>query len=95
MGMRVELKGLSSNLPEVRRMIVANIGIGALPVHVARRDVNAGLLWQLPPYKSLPAVDIHLLTNARRSKNRAEKALLDMLNAELDTVPLSDRTYHV
>ena len=95
MGMRVELKGLSSNLPEVWRMIVANIGIGALPVHVARRDVNAGLLWQLPPYKSLPAVDIHLLTNARRSKNRAEKALLDMLNAELDTVPLSDRTYHV
>ncbi len=91
--MRSDPKGLSSNLPEVRRMIVANIGIGALPVHVARRDVQSGLLWQVPPYKSLPAVDIHMLTNTRRSMNHAEKALLEMLNAELDTVPLAERTY--
>jgi DNA-binding transcriptional LysR family regulator len=91
--MRPEPRGLSSNLPEVRRMIVANIGIGALPVHVARKDVQSGLLWQVPPYRSLPAVDIHMLTNARRSMNRAEKALLEMLNAELDAVPMAERTY--
>lgn len=93
LGLRIDPKGLSSSLPEVRRMIVANIGIGALPVHVAHRDVQSGLLWQLPPYRSLPAVDIHILTNARRSLNRAEKALLGMLNAELDCVPLAERTY--
>ena len=93
--MRPEPKGLSSNLPEVRRMIVANIGIGALPVHVAQKDVQMGLLWQVPPYKSLPAVDIHMLTNAKRSMNRAETALLEMLNAELDSVPLAERTYSV
>lgn len=93
LGLRADLRGLSSSLTEVRRMIMANIGIGALPVHVASRDVGNGQLWQLPPYKSLPAVDIHVLTNARRSMNRAERALLDMLNAELDAVPLSDRTY--
>lgn len=93
LGMRSDPKGLSSNLPEVRRMIVANIGIGALPVHVARKDVQSGLLWQVPPYKSLPAVDIHMLTNARRRMNRAEKALLEMLNTELDAVPLGERTY--
>ncbi|MCR8725527.1 LysR family transcriptional regulator [Frigidibacter sp. ROC022] len=93
LGMRSEPKGLSSSLHEVRRMIVANIGIGALPMHVVRRDVEAGLLWQVPPYTSLPAVDIHMLTNARRSMNRAEKALLAMLNAELDAVPLAERTY--
>lgn len=91
--MRQEPKGLSSNLPEVRRMIVANIGIGALPLHVARKDVQSGLLWQVPPYKSLPTVDIHMLTNPRRSMNYAEKALLEMLTAELDAVPLSERTY--
>ena len=95
LGMRPEPKGLSSNLPEVRRMIVANIGIGALPVHVAQKDVQMGLLWQVPPYKSLPAVDIHMLTNAKRSMNRAETALLEMLNAELDSVPLAERTYSV
>ncbi len=93
LGMRPEPKGLSSNLPEVRRMIVANLGIGALPVHVARKDVQSGLLWQVPPYKSLPAVDIHLLTNARRSMNRAEKAMIEMLDAEMNAVPLLERTY--
>ena len=93
LGLRADLRGLSSSLPEVRRMIVANIGIGALPVHVASRDVKTGQLWQLPPYKSLAAVDIHVLTNARRSMNRAERSLLDMLNAELDAVPLSERMY--
>jgi len=94
LGMRSDLKGLSSNLPEVRRMIVANIGIGTLPVHVARKDVESGLLWQVPPFKSLPAVDIHMLTNAKRSMNRAEKTLLEMLNADLDSLPLADRTYN-
>ncbi|MGY9047419.1 hypothetical protein P775_13605 [Puniceibacterium antarcticum] len=93
LGMRSVPRGLSSNLPEVRRMIVTNIGIGALPVHVARKDVQAGLLWQVPPYDSLPAVDIHILTNARRSLNSAEKLLLDLLNTELDSVPLTERTY--
>ncbi|MEP3331413.1 LysR family transcriptional regulator [Sedimentitalea sp.] len=93
LGMRSTPKGLSSNLPEVRRMIVANIGIGALPVHVANRDVQSGLLWQVPPYKSLPVVDIHLLTNSKRSLNSAEHTLISMLNDELDSLPLSERTY--
>lgn len=93
LGMRSDPKGLSTNLPEVRRMIVANIGIGALPVHVARKDVQSGLLWQVPPYKGLPAVDIHLLTNPRHSMNRAEMALLEMIDAELAGIPLADRTY--
>ncbi|SNT23856.1 LysR family transcriptional regulator [Antarctobacter heliothermus] len=94
LGMRSEPRGLSSNLPEVRRMIVANIGIGALPVHIARKDVQTGLLWQVPPYGALPAVDIHMLTNPKRSMNRAEMALLEMLQTELDSVPLEQRTYH-
>lgn len=93
LGMRPDPKGLSSNLPEVRRMIVANIGIGTLPVHVARKDLQSGLLWQVPPFTSLPAVDIHMLTNPKRSMNRAEKTLLEMLNAELDSLPLAERTY--
>lgn len=93
LGMRSGIKGLSSNLPEVRRMIVANIGIGALPVHVACKDVQSGLLWQVPPYDSLPAVDIHFLTNPRRSMNRAETALIGMLEAEMDAVSLAERTY--
>lgn len=88
------LKGVSSNLPEVRRMILANIGIGALPVHVAERDVKLGLLRQLPPYSKLPAVNIYLLSNPRRSLSPAEAALLRMYTEMIDTTDLKERTYH-
>tara|TARA_R110002049_G_scaffold188402_2_gene356831 strand:- start:40176 stop:41132 length:957 start_codon:yes stop_codon:yes gene_type:complete len=91
--MRPDPRGISSNLPEVRRMILSNIGIGALPMHVAQKDVHLGQLWQVPPFKGLPAVDIFLVTNGKRSMNRAELALLKMLHAEIDNVPLSERTY--
>lgn len=87
------LRGVSSNLPEVRRMIVSNIGIGALPVHIAERDVRLGLLRRLPPYRDLPAVDLHLLTNPRRKMSPPEASLLnDYLNL-IDTKALKDRTY--
>lgn len=74
-------------------MIMSNLGIGALPVHVAEKDVQLGNLWQLPPYSGLPVVDIHLLTNPRRTLNRAEMVLLTMLETELNAVPLAERTY--
>ncbi len=92
-GMKPGLKGISSNLPEVRRMITSNIGIGALPVHVAKKDVQAGQLWQLPPIDDLPAVDIYILTNPRRTMNRAETVLMGLLDKELNNVPLSEKTY--
>lgn len=92
-GLAPGLRGVSSSLPEVRRMIIANIGIGALPVHVAERDVKLGLLRQLPPYGKLPAVDIFLLTNPRRKLTAAEDLLLRMFDAMIRQKALSDRTY--
>ena len=91
--MKPELKGISANLPEVRRMIISNIGIGALPVHVASKDVQLGNLWQLPPYKKLPSVDICLISNPKRSLNPAESILLQMLNDLLDRISMDERTY--
>jgi len=87
------LRGISSNLTEIRRMIVANIGIGALPSHVAERDVQFGLLWRLPPYSNPPAVDIFLLTNPRKRMNQAESLFIDSLKSLIRTRPLSERTY--
>lgn len=91
--MKPELKGVSANLPEVRRMIMSNIGIGALPVHVANKDVNLGNLWQMPPYKKLPSIDICLITNPKRSQNPAELTFKIMLNELLDKIPMEIRTY--
>ncbi|MEP9373578.1 LysR family transcriptional regulator [Mesorhizobium sp. KR1-2] len=85
--------GVSSSLEEVRRMIVAGLGIGPLPLHVARRDVVDGLLWRLPPYDTPPAIDIFLLVNPERAMNRAERALLSGLQALIAETPLEERIY--
>lgn len=87
------ITGTSTNLEEVRRMIIAGLGVGPLPVHVAARDVDYGLLRQVPPYDHLPAIDVHLVWNPRAVMNRAESILLDMLRDVIETVPISDRTY--
>ncbi|MBL8579082.1 MAG: LysR family transcriptional regulator [Mesorhizobium sp.] len=91
--LKPQLKGISANLPEVRRMIVAGIGIGALPIHVARRDVDLGRLWQLPPYTDLPAVDVFFVTNPMRSMSPAEQMLVSDIGALLDDTSLEDRSY--
>ncbi|MCG7506011.1 LysR family transcriptional regulator [Mesorhizobium retamae] len=85
--------GVSSSLEEVRRMIIAGLGIGPLPLHVARRDVSDGTLWRLPPYKDVPAIDIYLLVNEQRPMNRAESALLDGLQRAIADTPVEERTY--
>lgn len=85
--------GISSNLEEVRRMIVAGLGFGPLPLHVARRDIADGLLWRLPPYETAPAIDVFLLSNPTKALNRAEKALLGILRGLVETTPFAERTY--
>ncbi|RUX04090.1 LysR family transcriptional regulator [Mesorhizobium sp. M8A.F.Ca.ET.059.01.1.1] len=91
--LNADVVGVSSSLEEVRRMIVAGLGIGPLPLHVARRDVADGMLWRLPPYDAPPAIDIFLLTNPDKAMNRAEKALLSGIQALIAETPLQDRIY--
>ncbi|RBI86765.1 LysR family transcriptional regulator [Rhodosalinus halophilus] len=85
--------GISSHLEEVRRMIVAGIGIGALPLHVAARDISDGLLWRLPPYSELPAIDVHVVWNPKTRMNRAEALFLSRLLETIEATPIEDRTY--
>ncbi|QKC97190.1 LysR family transcriptional regulator [Mesorhizobium sp. NZP2298] len=92
--LNADVVGVSSSLEEVRRMIVAGLGIGPLPLHVARRDVADGTLWRLPPYDAPPAIDIFLLTNPDKVMNRAEKALLSGLQALIAGTPLDERIYN-
>ncbi len=91
--LQAEPRGVSANLPEVRRMIVNGLGIGALPVHVARREVKSGLLWPLPPWEELPAIDIHFVLNPRRSLNPAETAFVTVMQEMIAATPFEERTY--
>lgn len=85
--------GTSSHLEEVRRMIMAGLGIGSMPVHAVTRDVRDGRLWQLPPYHDLPAADVHLLTNDRARLDRGEQILVSMIRDYIDRVDPADRFY--
>jgi DNA-binding transcriptional LysR family regulator len=91
MGERVV--GSSAHLEEVRRMIEAGIGIGPLPLHVVAQDVAAGRLWQLPPYRGLPQVDVHLCHAPGVRRNPAEAELLARLLAAIAATPLAERIY--
>ncbi|RMI15070.1 LysR family transcriptional regulator [Sinorhizobium meliloti] len=91
--LQAEPRGISANLPEVRRMIVSGLGIGALPVHIARLEVNSGLLWPLPPREDLPPIDIHFVLNPRRSFNPAESAFVATIHEMIAATPFEERTY--
>jgi DNA-binding transcriptional LysR family regulator len=83
----------STHLEEVRRMIIAGLGIGPLPLHVARRDERDGLLWRLPPLTDPPALDVYVAHNPGSRRNRAEAALLQLLLGSIAAIPIAERTY--
>ena len=85
--------GQSSHLEEIKRMIIAGLGIGALPIHAVARDIEDGLLWQLPPYDHLPRIDVHLIWNPMARMNRAEKAFLTALTMQIEETSVEERTY--
>lgn len=87
------ITGVSSNLEEVRRMIIANLGIGPLPVHVVERDVRDGLLWRLPPYDDAPVIDIYVVRNPKARLNRAETEFTSQLLDRVAATPIEERTY--
>ncbi len=76
----------SPNLEEVRRLIMAGIGIGPLPIHSVSSHIKRGLLWQLPPYQEAPSVDVFLFTNPSCNFSRAETLFLDFLKEELSNL---------
>lgn len=89
----VPMVGISDHLEEVRRMILAGMGIGAMPIHVMERDERDGLLWRLPPYEDAPAIDVHLITNPKVQLGRIESAFVHLLTSAVQAKPLSERSY--
>ena len=78
-----KIVGTSPNLEEVRRLIIAGIGIGPLPIHSVTSDIERGLLWQLPPYQDTPSVDVFLFTNPSCNFSRAETLFLSFLKEKI------------
>ncbi|WEX75318.1 LysR family transcriptional regulator [Sinorhizobium numidicum] len=86
-----QVRGVSCNVEEVMRLISANVGIGMLPDHLANPAVEAGKLWQLPPYHDLPTTDVFRISNPNSILNPAEAAFLAHVG---DTEPLDHCLRH-
>jgi DNA-binding transcriptional LysR family regulator len=71
-----QVRAIAFNVEEVLRLVIANAGIGMLPVHMTAQPVAAGNLWQLPPYEDLPETETFRITNPGANLNPAERAFL-------------------
>ncbi|KCB31138.1 LysR substrate-binding domain protein [Bordetella hinzii CA90 BAL1384] len=88
-------RGISDHLEEVRRMVLAGLGVGALPLHVAARDVRDGLLWRLPPFEHPTPIDVYLVSNPKAQLSRAEQAFVRVMQEVTAAKPIEARIYAV
>ncbi len=79
LGLGERISGQSPNLEEVRRMIVAGLGIGILPLTAVHDEVTNGLLWPLE-IKGYPlGADVFLVTHPECTYSRAEQHFIDII----------------
>ena len=75
------LVAVSSNEEEVRRLILAGLGFGALTVEGAKPFVQQKTLFQLPPYENLPVNEVYLVIPENLPLSDVERLFIDMLRA--------------
>jgi len=73
------VRGRTSNVSELYRMIEIGLGIGFLPLHLATPYEQSGTLWRLPPYEKVPSGDIYLIYNPATNFTSAEQVFLSQL----------------
>lgn len=81
------LVAVSPNEEEIRRLILAGLGFGALTVEGARPYVAQNLLFQLPPYDELPVNEVYLVTPENQLLTDVEQLFIALLReAAVDEV---------
>lgn len=81
-GLQGRIAAISSSHEEIRRLIVAGIGIGSLSKDIVDAYVKPELLWQLPPYEGLPLVYNYLVVHPSARLSLAERAFTRCLAEE-------------
>ena len=74
--------GSSPHLEEVRRLIVAGLGIGILPIEGAR-SLTGEELWHIPTSLESLGADVYFITNPEADLNPAERSFLQMFSSAL------------
>ncbi|AUA57689.1 CysJI operon transcriptional activator [Achromobacter spanius] len=90
-GFTGRIVGTSPNIEEIRRMVVAGIGLSFLPEHLIRQDVMGGDLRRLPPAESVAEIDVFLTWHKQRKLTAVEVAYLSAFDRFLNRTPLDSR----
>ncbi|KDB78830.1 LysR substrate-binding domain protein [Bordetella bronchiseptica CA90 BB1334] len=90
-GFTGRIVGTSPYLEEIRRMVVAGVGLSFLPEHLIRQDVLAGELRRLPPEHNVAEIDVFLAWHRQRKLSAAEQAFLAAFERFLHRTPLEMR----
>lgn len=78
-GLGSRIVGFSGNLEEVRRLIVAGIGIGVLPRAAVEQDIVDGKLYPLPILDGQIGADVYLVTNPNVSLRPVERKYIEII----------------
>ena len=81
------INGLSTNIEEVRRMIVAGLGVGILPLMTAQDDIQRGDLWPLKITDEAIGADVYLVHAPREKLSPSEQKFVDIAQELLALYP--------
>ncbi|UNM95372.1 LysR family transcriptional regulator [Ignatzschineria rhizosphaerae] len=91
-------KGFSGNIvatsthhDEVKRLLVAGLGIGCLPEHSVQQYVSEGLLWRLPPEEGVCTTELHFLWHKDAYRSSAETIFIEAFIEYMEKYSLSQR----
>ena len=90
-GFTGRIVGTSSNIEEIRRMVIAGMGLSWLPEHMIEPDVEAQLLRRLPPDEGVAEIDVFFVWNDQRKLTAAEEAFRVAFEAFLQRTSLAAR----
>jgi DNA-binding transcriptional LysR family regulator len=82
----------SAYLDEVKRLVVAGLGVGFLPEEMLETDVRLGLLWPLMPPQADAQADVFVITNPQTPRTRAVQRFLDLLHVNQEGDPLQPKS---
>ena len=69
----------SMNLTEVKRFILAGIGVGILPRNAARKELSEGRLAELSLRETQLTANLYCISNPHMPHQRAEHAFLEII----------------
>ncbi|WP_144634647.1 LysR family transcriptional regulator [Bordetella genomosp. 13] len=90
-GFTGRIVGTSPNVEEIRRMVIAGMGLSCLPEHMIRQDLQAGDLRRMPPDDVIAELDVFLTWHKQRKLTLVEQTFLDAFERFLDRTPLEMR----